>query len=135
MGLRRLRGVVVELEGDRAREGVLGWERGLLGGREIVAGDGDRLGGAGQCVPDDGLVLVRHQEHPDRGLVLWPAQPVLDEGDIEAELASVARVEFRGLEFDDHVPEYCPAVNPGVLRMVTERRRSRAWPGSASGFV
>lgn len=105
MGLRRLRGVVVELEGDRAREGVLGGERGLLGGREIVAGDSDRLGGAGQCVPDDGLVLVRHQQHPDRGLVLWPAQPVLDEGDIESELASVARVELRGLEFDDHVPE------------------------------
>ena len=105
MGWRRLRGVVVELEGDRAREGVLGWERGLLGGREIVAGDGDRLGGAGECVPDDGLVLVRHQEHPDRGLVLRPAQPVLDEGDIETELAGVSWIEFRGLEFDDHVPE------------------------------
>lgn len=105
MALRRLWGVVVELESDRPREGVLGWERGLLGRREIVTRDGDRLGGASECVPDDGLVLVGDQEHPDRVLVLRPPQPVLNEGDIETELTGVARVEFRGLELDDHIPK------------------------------
>jgi len=37
--------------------------------------------------------------------VLRLPQPVFNEGDIEAELAGVARVEFRGLELDDYVPE------------------------------
>ena len=77
MALRRLWDVVVELESDRPREYVLGGERGLLGRREVVTRDGDRLGSASECVPDDGLVFVGDQEHPDRGLVLRPLQPVL----------------------------------------------------------
>jgi len=96
-GLRRLRGLVIELESERAGQGVLGREGCLLGGREVVAGDGDRLGGAGVRVPDDGFVLIGNQQHPDRGLVLGAPQPVLDEGDVEAELAGVARLEFGGL--------------------------------------
>lgn len=105
LALRRLRGPVIKFESDRPRKCVLGWKRGLLGGREIVSGDGDRLGGARECVSDDGLVLVGDQKHPDRGVVLRPSQPVFDEGNIEAELARVSRFELRGLELDDYVPE------------------------------
>jgi hypothetical protein len=50
--------VVIELEGDRAGESVLGRKRSLFSGREVVTGDSDRLGGAGECVSDDGLVFV-----------------------------------------------------------------------------
>ena len=68
MALRRLWGVVVELESDRPRESVLGGERGLLGRREIVTRDGDRLGSASECVPDDGLVLSATKSIPTVGL-------------------------------------------------------------------
>ncbi len=37
--------------------------------------------------------------------MLRSAQPILDRGDVEAELAGIARVELGGLELDDHVPE------------------------------
>jgi hypothetical protein len=33
------------------------------------------------------------------------SEPVIDESDIETELASVARVELRGFQFDDHVAQ------------------------------
>jgi hypothetical protein len=97
--------MVVELESNRPRESVLGGERSLLGGRKIVARYRDRLSSTGQGVPDDGLVLVRDEKHPDGGLVLRSAQPILDQGDIEAELAGIARVELGGLELDDDVPK------------------------------
>ncbi len=104
-GVSSLRHMVVEFESNCPCESVLGGERSLLGGREVVARYRDRLRGAGEGVPDDGLVLVRDEEHPDRGLVLRSAQPILDQRDVEAELAGITRVEPGGLEFDDHIPE------------------------------
>jgi hypothetical protein len=77
----------------------------LLGRRELPTRDGDRLGGASECGPDNGLVLVSNQQHPDRGLVLRPPQPILNEGDIETKLTGVARLEFRGLQLDNHIPK------------------------------
>lgn len=97
--------MVVEFESNRPRESVLGGERSLLGGRKIVARYRDRLSSTGQGVPDDGRVLVRDEKHPDGGLVLRSAQPILDQGDVEAELAGIARVELGGLELDDDVPK------------------------------
>jgi hypothetical protein len=37
--------------------------------------------------------------------VLWAAEFVVDEGDVEAELAGVLGFEFTGFEFDNDVPE------------------------------
>jgi hypothetical protein len=56
-------------------------------------------------VPDDGVVLVRDQQQADRVRVLRPAELVVDECDVEAELAEVLRLELPGLELDDDVPE------------------------------
>lgn len=63
----------------------------MCGGGEAVAGRGDGLGGAGQGASDDGVVLGGDQEHADGGLVLvGDAQPVVDDGDAEAELPGVS---------------------------------------------
>lgn len=72
MALRPLWGVVVELESDRAREGVPGGERSLLGRRQIVTRDGDWLGSASEGVPDDGLVVLGDQSIPTVGSCWGP---------------------------------------------------------------
>ncbi len=66
-GVSSLRRMVVEFERNRPCESVLGGERSLLGGREIVARYRDRLRGTGPGVSDDGLVLVCDEKHPDGG--------------------------------------------------------------------
>ena len=95
----------IELARKRTGEGFLGRECGLLSGGEVVTGHGDWLGGASECVPDDGLILGGDKQHPDGGLMLRPPQPVLHESDVEAELTGIARLELCGLQFDDHIPK------------------------------
>jgi hypothetical protein len=56
-------------------------------------------------VPDDGVVLVRDQQQSNGVSVLRPAELVIDECDVETELAEVLRLELPGLELDHDVPE------------------------------
>ena len=53
--------------------------------------------------------------------MLGPPQPVLNEGDIETELTGVARVEFRGLELDDHIPKLIDMEEQQVEIMPTSK--------------
>ena len=84
------------------------WERILFGGRQGVVGvGGDGHGGAGaaQCVTDGVVVSVAADEYAHRWCMGFPAEFVVNEGDVEAELAGVLGLEFPCFQFDDYVPQ------------------------------
>jgi len=69
-----------------------------------VGSDGERRGGAGQGVADEGVVGSLAQQEPDRrGVPVRPSQPVVDDCDAGAESADVGRVELAELQLDDDV--------------------------------
>jgi hypothetical protein len=73
---------------------------------EFVAAHGDRLSRGGDGVADDGVVLAGDDEDADRCSVrAADAKSVLDEGDVEAELTGVSRVELPRLQLDHDVAE------------------------------
>ena len=94
----------VEGRGDLVRGG----QRLLLGGRQRVVGVGGhrhRLRGVAQGVPRHPLVAVGAQRQPDGRVVLRLGADVVDEADVEAELAGELGLELADLELDDDVAQ------------------------------
>jgi tRNA C32,U32 (ribose-2'-O)-methylase TrmJ len=56
-----------------------------------------------QAVPDAAVVLGTADEDSDGFVVVISPEHVVDEGDVEVELAGVFGLELAGLEFDDDV--------------------------------
>jgi hypothetical protein len=68
-----------------------------------VGGEGHGCGGASEAVSDAPVVLGSADEDPDGFLVMPAPKHIVDERDVEAELAGVFGLELAGLEFDDDV--------------------------------
>lgn len=66
---------------------------------------GHRGIGLPEGVPDGVVVAAAADEDPDRWIVGSEPELVVDDGNIEAELAGVLGLEFSGLELDDDVTE------------------------------
>lgn len=73
---------------------------------EGVVRDGDGVRGACEGVAHHSVVAFRAEQDPDgRGVAVRFAQLVVDQGDVEAELAGVLRLEGSDLELDDDVAQ------------------------------
>ena len=105
VGLLDLAGFSPFQGGDKVS---LVWESLLFGFGKLVVGVGSyRHGGRGaaQAVADATVVLGVADQDADGFVVVFPAQQVIDESDVEVEFAGVLGLEFSGLEFDDHIAE------------------------------
>src|SRR5690606_27157607 len=88
-------GPVVELVLDDRLELGRAWQHaaGVLG-QPLVVRDSVRYPGAGQRVPHGRAGLARAQQDPDRwGVDLGPAELVVDDRDVRAELSDVGGLE------------------------------------------
>jgi hypothetical protein len=74
------------------------------GGREPYV-DTARGTRATECVTGCVIVSVAADEYANRGRGDFPPEPVVNEGDVEAELSGVLGLEFSGFQFDDYVPQ------------------------------